>query len=81
MSARGSYSARNTARNMPVRTVGCGDHLLAGFVSELSAGREVERALLVAMAVASARALSPKMDEYDPALMQGAMENIAIEKI
>jgi 1-phosphofructokinase len=81
LTPRGSYSARNTSRNVPVRTVGCGDHLLAGFVSELAAGRDVERAFLMAMAVASARALSPKMDEYDPALMQASMANIAIEKI
>ncbi len=81
LTPRGSYSARSTSRNVPVRTVGCGDHLLAGFVSELAAGRDAERAFLTAMAVASARALSPKMDEYDPAIMQEALDTIAIEKI
>jgi 1-phosphofructokinase family hexose kinase len=81
LTPRGCYNARNTSRSVPVRTVGCGDHLLAGFISELAAGRDVERALLMAMAVASARALSPKMDEYDPSLMQAAINDIAIEKI
>jgi 1-phosphofructokinase len=65
----------------PIRTVGCGDHLLAGFVSELAAGRDPSRALQVAIAVATARALSPKMDELDPEVIRTILPDIAIEEI
>ena len=62
-------------------TVGCGDHLLAGFVSELTAGCDAERALAFSLAVATARALSPKMDEFDPAILKQLLTGISIETI
>jgi len=76
-----SYSARLLNQGSPIRTVGCGDHLLAGFVSEIAAGRPVERALRVGMAVATARAMSSRMEEFDLATMQRALDSIAIEEI
>jgi 1-phosphofructokinase family hexose kinase len=76
-----SYSARSTSKTAPVRTVGCGDHLLAGFIAELAAGRDVEHALISAVAIATARALSPKMDEFDPEILRMALGHIEIQKI
>jgi 1-phosphofructokinase len=76
-----AYDAHSTRKSDPVRTVGCGDHLLAGFVSELAAGRDVERALAIAMAVATARALSPRMEEFDPELMRASLDSITAEKM
>jgi 1-phosphofructokinase family hexose kinase len=75
------YSARITSREPPVRTVGCGDHLLAGFVSQMMAGAPPARALEVAMAVATARALSPRMEEFDPAQMERAAAMIVVERM
>jgi 1-phosphofructokinase family hexose kinase len=77
----GAYSARLTTKDIPRRTVGCGDHLLAGFVSEMTAGRDVERALATALAVATARAMSEKMEEFDSGVMKAALNAIEIEKI
>ena len=51
----GCFAARYVGKEPPVRTVGCGDHLLAGYVSEVMAGRDAERALAVAVGVATAR--------------------------
>ena len=53
LTANGAYSARLTTKDIPRRTVGCGDHLLAGFVSEMTAGRDVEAALTTAVACAT----------------------------
>ncbi len=84
LSKDAALSARLTTTESPpstVRTVGCGDHLLAGFVSEMAAGRSVERALTVALAVATARALSPKMDEFDANEMKRAFEVVEVQKM
>ncbi len=81
LTRNGNYCARLTSKQPPVRTVGCGDHLLAGYVSEIGAGREESRALAMAVAVATARALSTRMDEFDRDLVNGALGSIEIEKI
>jgi len=47
-----------------VRTVGCGDHLLAAYVAERMAGRDPEPALRLALAVATVRATSTDMSEF-----------------
>ncbi len=75
------FTARTITDAVAIRTVGCGDHLLAGFVSELAAGREPSRALSVAVAVASARAFSPRMDEFDPELLQSLLHDVALDEI
>lgn len=76
-----AYSARSLANRDAVRTVSCGDHLLAGFVAERAAGRDLERSLIAAMALATARALSPRLDEIDEALLREAAAGVEIEKI
>ncbi|HUO07091.1 MAG TPA: hexose kinase [Phycisphaerae bacterium] len=65
----------------PRRTVGCGDHLLAGFVSEMVAGRSAQQSLATALALATARAMSEKLDEIDQALLKESLQQIQIEKI
>ncbi len=81
LTREGAYSARLAVKDMPVRTVGCGDHLLAGFVAETSAGKSAEEALGTAVAVATARAMSPKMEEFDPRLAESARASVVIERI
>jgi 1-phosphofructokinase len=78
---QGAWSVRTATRDLPIRTVGCGDHLLAGFVSEQVAGRDAEAALRTGVALATARALSETLDELDPALIKAAQENIVVEAI
>jgi len=77
----GAYCARMATKDIPVRTVGCGDHLLAGFVAEAAAGRSMPDALATAMAVATARAVSQKMDEFDRATMIKAREQVVVERM
>lgn len=81
LSSEGVYSARLGTKDVPVRTVGCGDHLLAGFVSEMVRGRSTEQALRTAMAVATARALSERMDEFDVGVMQGVTGQVVVERM
>jgi tagatose 6-phosphate kinase len=81
LTAAGAWSGRIMTKDTPVRTVGCGDHLLAAFVAEISAGRDSEHALATALAVATARALSPRMDEFDPRLVTSSLANVVIEKM
>jgi 1-phosphofructokinase family hexose kinase len=81
LTAKGSWSARLASKDTPVRTVGCGDHLLAGFIAEMSAGRDEEHALANAVAVATARAMSPRMEEFDMEIMKRSLGNVVVEKI
>ena len=48
-----------------VRTVGCGDHLLAGFVASAIKGASGPKSLTAALAVASLRAISPDPGFFD----------------
>jgi len=81
VTAGGSWAARVLNKEAAVRTVGCGDHLVAAFISELSAGRELTQALRTAMAVATARALSSRMEEIDMKDVEAAMGQVAVEEI
>jgi 1-phosphofructokinase family hexose kinase len=77
----GAWSARLATKDVPVRTVGCGDHLLAGFVAEMTAGQGEEAALVKAVAVATARAMSSRMEEFDVDIMNRTMGNVVVERI
>lgn len=77
----GAWSGRPTARESVVRTVGCGDHLLAGFVSKLLAGADLQAALRYALAVATARACSEDLGEFTPAAVTAAMGQVEVEPI
>jgi 1-phosphofructokinase family hexose kinase len=78
---QGAWSARMATRDVPIRTVGCGDHLVAGFIAERVAGRDMEAALRMGVALATARALSPQLEEVDSELIKAAQENVVIEAI
>jgi 1-phosphofructokinase family hexose kinase len=81
LTREGCYSGQVLTDRAAVRTVTCGDHLLAGFIAERMLGRDIERSLRCAMALATARAWSPKLDEIDPELLRQAHEHAKIEKI
>lgn len=76
-----AYAGRWTRPDPPVRTVSCGDHLLAGYIAEICAGREVERALAGAIAVATARAMSERLDELDRSLLREAIGSVVVERV
>lgn len=72
----------NNSLATPIRTVGCGDHLLAGYLAALTTtNHPPEAAFATALAVATARALSPRMDECDLSLIESSLANIVIEKM
>ena len=77
----GAWSSRIPMNDPVVRTVGCGDHLLAGFIAEEMIGRDPEAAFRAAVAVATARAQSPDMAEFDPNLARTLLGKVEIEKI
>lgn len=81
LTGSGVYSARLTTKDVPVRTVGCGDHLLAGFVAEMAGGRPPEDALRSAMAMATARALSTRLDVVDSGVMERARSQVVVERM
>jgi 1-phosphofructokinase len=78
VTARGSFSARVTQSRAAVRTVGCGDHLLAGFLSEIAVGRDLEPALRRAVAVATSRALSTDFAEFNAELAEQLMGEVEV---
>jgi 1-phosphofructokinase len=81
VTASGAWSARVLNKEAAVRTVGCGDHLVAAFISELTAGRDVVQAFRMAMAVATVRAMTPTMEEFDIKQVDAAMAQVAVEEI
>ncbi|MGN6370201.1 MAG: 1-phosphofructokinase family hexose kinase [Phycisphaerae bacterium] len=83
LTPNGVYSGRVATKEMGTlrRTVGCGDHLLAGFVAETSAGRDAKQALGTALALATARAMSEKLDEIDAGVFKASLAAVEIEKI
>lgn len=77
----GAWSGRIVRSDSPVRTVGCGDHLLAGFVAAMMAGRDAQVALRTGLAVATARVFSKNMGEFDTADVQQAMNEVEIDEL
>lgn len=81
VSRKGALVGRVLGQEAAIRTVGCGDHLLAAFVGEMMAGQEVEPALRRALAVATARAVSRDMCEFDPEMVKNALEEVEIDTL
>jgi len=75
----GAWSGCIATPITPIRTVSCGDHLLAGYLANLA--HTHESALAAALSVATARALSPRMDQFDFAFVESSLPNIVIEKM
>ena len=76
-----SFSARVKPSAAVIRTVACGDHLLAGFTAEALIGRDPEAALRAAVGVATARAQSEDMGEFDPAVARALALRVEVETI
>ncbi len=76
-----SASAPPDPADTVVRTVGCGDHLLAGFIAEFAAGSNLESALRTAVALATARALSPSLEALTPEEIQNIAPRIITQKL
>lgn len=81
VTASGCLSAQVIPSGPIIRTVTCGDHLLAGFVAEVLQGRDHENALKTAVGVATARAQSTNMGEFDLEVARGLGQSVTIEKI
>ncbi len=63
----------------PVNTVGCGDALLAGFLSAVAQGRDPGEALRDAVAVGTAASLEEAIGEVDLAKVAAIRERVQIE--
>ena len=81
VTSAGAWSGRVVRREPAIRTVGCGDHLLAGFVAAMMAGRDAQVALRTGLAVATARAFSKNMGEFEEADVQQAMSEVELESL
>jgi 1-phosphofructokinase family hexose kinase len=81
VTAGGAYSARVQPSGPIIRTVSCGDHLLAGFVAENILGRDPEGCLRAALGVATARAQSTDMGEFDVNVARALALRVEVEKI
>lgn len=78
----GSFSAHTRKSDPAVRTVGCGDHLLAGFIAEVVAMREPKDGLVTGVGVATARALSTDMAEFSLEVAKLTIErNLVVETL
>jgi 1-phosphofructokinase family hexose kinase len=75
------YSGAALLDRPPVRTVTCGDHLVAGFVAGEIAGHDTEHNFRYAIGLATARALSKKLDEMDGEILGAALRSAEIKKI
>jgi 1-phosphofructokinase len=64
-----------------VRTVMCGDHLVAGFVAGYVGGGDLEHNFRQAMTLATARAVSSQLDQVDADLLAELQGQVRIEKI
>lgn len=78
---KGAWSCRAEPSGPIVRTVGCGDTLLAGYVAQIMQGASIEAALQTAVGVATARAQSQDMAEFDPELARTLAPCVQVEPI
>jgi 1-phosphofructokinase family hexose kinase len=81
ITANAAYSAQVKPSGPIIRTVACGDHLLAGFINEVLSGRDMEAALRSAVGIATARAQSPDMAEFDLDTAKSLGKGVEVERI
>ena len=81
VSKQGAWVGRMVGREAAIRTVGCGDTLLAGFVSAMIAGQPVNMALRNGLAMATARAVSKDMCEFDMNVARQAYDEVEIDSV
>jgi len=75
------YSGTVPAQQRVVRTVACGDHLLAGFVHGLWRGKDPMRALGQAVALATARAVSEDLEIVDSEKYSRLLEQVVVARV
>ncbi len=64
-----------------IRTVACGDHLLAGFVHGLAQGKTPMQALGIGLALATARAVSADLEIFDSAKYCMFLEQAVVARV
>ena len=64
-----------------IRTVSCGDHLLAGFVYGLSQGKAPMQALGTGLALATARAVSEDLEIFDSGKYSMFLEQVVVARV
>ena len=64
-----------------IRTVACGDHLLAGFVHGLAQEKTPKQALGMGLALATARAVSADLEIFDSAKYSMFLERVIIARV
>ena len=64
-----------------VRTVACGDHLLAGFVHGLAQGKTPVQALGAGVALATARAVSEDLEIFDSGKYSRLLEQVVVARV
>ncbi|MEI8197903.1 MAG: PfkB family carbohydrate kinase, partial [Phycisphaerae bacterium] len=74
----GPLTGKVNIAGSPVRTVGCGDYLVAGFLAELQAGHNRETALRWALSAASARAFSADQESLDSATVKANLHAVTV---
>lgn len=75
------YSGTVPAQQRVIRTVACGDHLLAGFVHGLWRGKDPMRTLGQAVALATARAVSEDLEMFDSKKYSRLLEQVVVARV
>jgi 1-phosphofructokinase family hexose kinase len=77
----GGFLGSSLMDRPPVRTVSCGDHLLAGFIASAVGGHDTAHNFRHAIGLATARALSTQLDVIDAGILEEAAKKAEIQKI
>ena len=64
-----------------IRTVACGDHLLAGFVHGLAQGKSPMQALGIGLALATARAVSADLEIFDSVKYSTFLKRVVVARV
>lgn len=64
-----------------IRTVACGDHLLAGFVHGLAQGKTPKQTLGIGLALATARAVSADLEIFDSEKYSMFLERVVVARV
>ena len=77
----GVFHGKPTRKVKIKNTVGCGDSMVGGFAVALLRGYPPSQALQYAVAVATANAMSEGTGNFDPQILNGLIEKIAVKKM
>ena len=76
-----SLSGHVPVQERVIRTVACGDHLLAGFVDAVRRGKSPAQALAEGLALASARAVSEDLEIFDSEKYFRLLEQVHVARV